>query len=162
MTKTATSGGVRRVEASLVRLQEPPWDGIYRVVIGFLIFPMSSAVLGKEASGWSLAALFVGMLFTLRLGPAVLRKLLPFSGEVLGTWAKRRQIAKRYDSYQWRKLFWIGIGLIVHAVAFDGFWTARMVLASTCLASGLIGTLTWRAHRARHESWPGRAEPRLS
>src|ERR1700722_6836352 len=119
MTKTGTSDAVRPLERWLVRLEDRPWEGVYRVVIGFLTIPASSALLGAHGSGWSLTACFLAVLFTLRLGPAVLRKLVPFSGAVLAVWAKRRQIAKRYDSYQWKKLFWIGIGLTVYVVAFD-------------------------------------------
>jgi len=42
--------------------------------------------------------LFIGLLVALRVGPAVLRMVLPFSRETKDIWFRRRQIAKRYDS----------------------------------------------------------------
>src|SRR5262249_13078902 len=83
------------------------WVGaFYRVGSGYLIVPTWSYALG-QGSGWSLIVFFAGVLLALRVVPAVLRKVLPFDAEVRTIWADRRQMAKRVDSYQWRKLFWI-------------------------------------------------------
>jgi hypothetical protein len=153
MTDAVTAGGVRPLERWLLCLEEPPWVWIYRAVIGFLTFPAASALMGGNASLLSLTAFFLGILFTVRFGPAVLRRLLPLSSAVLETWAKRRRIAKRYDSYQWQKLFWYGVGLEAQALAFDDrFQASQMALASLCLVFGLIGLLRWRAGGARTTS----------
>lgn len=51
----------------------------------------------------------------LRLVPAVLRRIFPFSSEAKDLWFQRRNLGKRYDSYQWQKLFWLGLGMLPYA-----------------------------------------------
>jgi len=84
------------------------------------------------------------LLIGLRVGPAVLRKLLPFSAEAKQIWLDRRQIAKKYDSYQWQKLFWVGLGLLPYANAGGGLKAGEMVLTAICLIRGCAGLLIWR------------------
>jgi len=74
---------------------------------------------GFDAPGWSLACFFLAGLFLLRLVPAILRRLLPFSAETQEVWRERRKLGKRYDSYQLRKLLWIGVGIGLN-VLFSG------------------------------------------
>ena len=116
------------------------------MLVGFLIVPTAAALLGR-ASGWSLGVFFLAVLASLRLAPAVARRLLPLSSETLDICKARRHMAKRYDSYQWRKLFWIGIGLTAYLVAYGRFGTGPVVLASTCLALGAAGMVTWHTMR---------------
>ncbi len=78
---------------------------------------------------WIDLVLFLALLIGLRVVPAVLRELLPFSAEAKQIWFDRRQIAKRYDSYQWQKLFWVGLGLLPYAVN-GGLRTGEAVLTA--------------------------------
>jgi hypothetical protein len=80
----------------------------------------------------------------LRLVPAVLRKFLSFSDPVRMLWAERRMMAKRYDSYQWQKLFWVSIGLVAYIRWSGQSRTSWMILALTCLSAGAIGMARWR------------------
>jgi hypothetical protein len=59
-------------------------------------------------------------------------------------WAQRRQLAKRYDSYQWRKLFWIGCGLGQYILVSGDFQTPRILVCSVCLVTGALGQIRWR------------------
>src|SRR5262249_50691567 len=102
---------VRAHDRILLLIEQPPWSALYRMGVGIAMVPLFSRLSGGNASEWWLVAWFVGTLFALRLMPAVLRKALPFSSATKAVWYKRRQDAKRYDSYQWTKLLWIGIGL---------------------------------------------------
>ena len=63
-----------------------------------------------------MACFLLAGLFLLRLVPAALRRLLPFSTETQDVWRERRRLGKRYDSYQWRKLLWIGLGISLNVL----------------------------------------------
>jgi hypothetical protein len=131
-------------ERLLIRLDTSPWDAIYRAVIGFSI-PLSTSHLGgQDASGWASVGLLLAVLLTLRVFPAAVRKSAPFSDRVRRVWAERRYLAKRHDSYQWRKLFWIGAGSSLYTVFSGHFVTAWIVVALLCLISGAIGLVRWR------------------
>jgi hypothetical protein len=128
----------------LVRLDQPPWSALYRIAIGYVMLPLFSRLFGTDAAGWCLVLWFLGVLFTLRLLPAVLRKGLPFSRELRTLWFERRQTAKRFDSYQWQKLIWFGIGLAGYAVLSGHSGGLVDALIVFCLLSGGVGVLLWR------------------
>jgi hypothetical protein len=148
MMQNAIASVTNPFERLLLRLERPPIDGLYRALLGFSFFPLLTRIVGENPSGWTLLASFFGLLFTIRLVPALLRKVLPFSGAVKAAWAEQRKTAKRYDSYQWRKLFWFGVGLACHSLFLGGFEASRVILISTCLAAGALGLGMWRV-RAR-------------
>jgi hypothetical protein len=66
------------------------------------------------------------------------------SVEAKKLWAERRNIGKQHDSYQWQKLFWIGLGLLPYAVAGDGLRTGQLAMMLICLVGGGAGLLFWR------------------
>ena len=139
-------------ERVLVALDRGAPGALYRVGVGFLMVPAWSRAIGKPESGWSLIVFFVGVLLGLRVVPAVLRKVLPFSAAVRTIWADRRQMAKRFDSYQWQKLFWIGIGLALFALQSGQRFPALLALTGTCLVTGAAGVLIWQYRVARHQA----------
>jgi len=163
MTPTAPTG-TAWPERLLLQLDQWPLSTAYRVAIGASIAPIASAIAGATASAWWLLACLVVVLLSLRVGPAVARKAFPFSQAALQVWAARRKIAKRYDSYQWQKLFWIGIGLLGYTLAVDGVRTQRLVLGAVCLVAGAAGGLAWRSTTARAErgKWVARDERGLA
>ncbi|QDW36635.1 hypothetical protein FFI89_005475 [Bradyrhizobium sp. KBS0727] len=114
------------------------------MALGLCIPPVFRALSGGADRIWIDLALFLALLIGLRVGPAVLRKVLPFSAEAKQIWFNRRQIAKRHDSYQWQKLFWVGLGLLPYAVAGGGLRTGEWVLTAICLIGGGAGLLIWR------------------
>jgi len=137
------------IESVAVRLDQAPWAPLWRFVLGWSIV---AAWIGATRDARRTAAFivfFLGVLFAVRLVPAVLRKLLPFSASAQAIWAERRRFAKRFDSYQWQKLFWIGLGctvyLSVSAGAAGGLWPVAIL----CLASGASGLMTWRFRKAQ-------------
>jgi len=144
MTKITASNAVGMMESVLVRLEEPPFSQISRILIGFLLQPAVARLSTRDVAAPSLIGAFLGTLVALRILPAVLRKLLPFSQPTQTRWAERRVIAKRYDSYQWQKLLWIGIGLGSYAVLFGPAARSHIALAAICLVSGLLGLIAWR------------------
>lgn len=137
-------------EHILALLELPPWSALYRIGVGAALIP-TYAYLFDTRTSWQVALWFVCILILLRLIPAVIRKVLPFSRELKSVWSERRMMAKRFDSYQWQKLLWIGIGMGGSGLLLDQ--TSKMSTALTvfCLTSGVIGIFVFRHRTARSE-----------
>src|SRR5467141_259383 len=131
-------------ERFLINLDSWPWSAISRVAFGLCIPPVFGALSGGPDWVLTSLALFLGLVVVLRVFPVVLRRVLPFSVEAKELWAERRNIAKRHDSYQWQKLFWIGLGLLPYAVIGDGLRNGELVVTLICLIGGSAGLLFWR------------------
>lgn len=131
------------LEQLLIGLETRPWDILYRAILGFVTL----AVFARWQAGWRpewlLGALLLAVLLALRVLPAVARKLLPFSQATQQIWAARRQLAKRYDSYQWQKLWAFGAGLAAYILISQQFSSSRMLISGACTAGGLAGAMRW-------------------
>jgi hypothetical protein len=149
---------MRYFEQFLVKLDSGPSSAIFRVALGLGIVPAFRAISWGADQVWTSLVLFAGLLIALRLVPAVLRHGLPFSVEAKSIWFERRQIAKRYDSYQWQKLFWVGVGMLPYAVVGSGLRAGEQVLLLICLLGGGAGLLIWRRVNAAP---PGKKSARL-
>lgn len=145
MNKTS-QGHIRPVEKLLLNAEKPPWNAIYRAAVGFLSLSLFFRWRGNEGSPGELALFFLGILLMLRLVPAILRHGLPFSNSVKAAWKQQRQFAKRFDSFQWRKLFWIGLGQLAYLLTSGGLsqWRADVILTLFSLATGGIASVVWR------------------
>lgn len=88
-------------------------------------------------------AFFLGLLIALRVVPALVRLALPFSAAAKEIWASRRALAKRYDSYQWQKLFWVGLGLLPHVATAGELQRGEILVTLVCLIGGSVGLLIW-------------------
>lgn len=135
---------MKQLERFLVDLDSGPSSAVSRVALGLCIPPAFRALSGGVDRIWIDLALFLALLIGLRVGPAVLRKVLPFSAEAKQIWSDRRQIAKLHDSYQWQKLFWVGLGLLPWTIAGGGLKAGEIVLTAICLIGGAAGLLIWR------------------
>lgn len=120
------------------------WHAVYRLVIGFCLVPVAGWWWGDGAATWRLVLSFLFVLVMLRIVPAVVRHVLPFPQDVKAEWARERLLAKRFDSYQWRKLLWLGLGLVAHLLIAGRALAVPSILALTCLVGGGLGTLRWR------------------
>src|SRR5258708_36552221 len=98
----------RTVDKLFLSLDEGAFGALYRVLIGFTTIPVMRFLLGSDRSDWTLVPFLLLVLALLRVAPAVVRKVVPFSAELREAWSGRRRTAKLYDSYQWGKLMWIG------------------------------------------------------
>jgi len=130
------------LERYLVGLETPPWNAIWRFALGLSLPPLFSLMAGTRPPAWAELALFVAVLIALYLVPAALRRLLPFSAEARAIWSARRDVARWHDSYQWRKLFWIGLGLSPYALI-GGLDRGEWLIALVCLIGGGAGLLLW-------------------
>lgn len=125
-------------------LEAPPWLALYRLAIGFCLVPLGAWWHGGAGSGWHLLPVLLMVLLALRLVPALVRRLLPVSEDLRLHWARRRLLAKRFDSYQWRKLVWFGLGLAAYLAVVGQAPGVPTALAVACLIVGGFGTLRWR------------------
>ena len=127
----------------LISIDRSPFDAVLRCLLGFVCIPLL-LFLGMDVhSGWILTTGLLLLMLSLRIVPVVLRKLLPLSPEVKAVWAERRNIAKRYDSFQWQKLFFIGIGLVCYMLVSRQMFTSTIAVSSLCIVFGAIGLVRW-------------------
>jgi hypothetical protein len=145
MRKSESASKVGTVDKFLLRLDEGALGAMYRVLIGFITIPMMRLLLGSDGSDWTLVPFLLLVLLLLRLALAVVRKVVSFSAEVREAWSARRRTAKLYDSYQWRKLVWIGAGLALYVVISGQYGPMQIALSMLCLFTGAGATLKWRA-----------------
>jgi hypothetical protein len=145
---TSIRGPLRRLEKVLGRVEMLPWCGLYRVAIGFCLVPLFVRYRGA-GSDWRLLPFFIAVLLILRLVPAAVRRLVPFSAELQAQWFRQRLLGKRFDSYQWSKLVWFGLGIMLYVDIFDLMGPAPAVLAFACLLLGSLGMLVWHRHGRR-------------
>ena len=129
----------------LVAIEEFPWCALYRMLAGYLMVPVYGALNGGDLCGAKFLIWFSGVLVGLRLLPALIRKAVPFPDQVKAAWAERRQLAKEFDSYQWQKLLWFGVGMSGYISIGRPLGAAPKLLAVFCLISGGIGLLVWRS-----------------
>ncbi|HXF52637.1 MAG TPA: hypothetical protein VNK52_00805 [Hyphomicrobiaceae bacterium] len=143
------------IERFLLEIDEGVFGALYRAIIGFAALPAMRLLLGDGASDWFIVPFLLAILLALRLVPAVLRKLLAFSQPVQEVWAARRRLAKQYDSYQWRKLLWIGVGLALYTALSGQFSTGGLATSAFCILGGALGTVRWWAvAAANNEAQP--------
>jgi hypothetical protein len=136
------------IEHPIVKLDEQPWHAIVRIAIGFAVIPAWQLVFGAQPRGWTLIAWFLVVLVGLRAGPLIIRRALPVSADTRVIWASRRETGRKYDSYQWQKLFWIGLGLAAHALAAGERSTPVLALTAVCLIGGAGGVAVWSRRAA--------------
>ena len=129
----------------LLGLDEGVFGAVYRMLIGFLTIPAMWLLLGSDGSGWSLIPFLLLVLLLLRVGLAVVRKVVPFSAQLKEAWSVRRRTAKLYDSYQWRKVMWIGIGLALYVGLSGRYWPLQVALSVFCIVAGAWGAVRWGA-----------------
>ncbi len=130
-------------ERCVVLLDQYPWSIGTRIGLGFMIPYVLPQLCDNEQRVGCLIGSFVAILFFLRLGPVMVRRLMPFSKEVHLIWGERRQLAKRFDSYQWQKLFWMGIGMAGYAMIWGNVGNVIGALIVFCLIGGGLGALFW-------------------
>jgi hypothetical protein len=133
------------LERALVNLDDGALGALYRVAIGFLTLPVMYLLLGNDTSDWAVVPFLMLVLLLLRILPAIIRKLIPFSNAAREAWAARRSAAKRYDSYQWRKLLWIGVGLALWTAVSGQGSLVPVLVSSVCLLAGAAAEMRWRA-----------------
>lgn len=139
-----SSSPMSALDRALLAVETFPWSALYRAAIGYALIPLPIALTAEMDDSWVMVLWFLAVLGSLRLVPALIRKAWRFSPELSARWQERRMMAKRWDSYQWRKLFWIGIGLGAFIVSNDRWTVPLTALAVFCFAGGTAGLVIFR------------------
>ena len=132
---------------------------LVRAALGYFVVPLWSYATGVSTPDWTLLPFFLGVLVASRLVPGVLRKVVKFPEAVCAVWTERRQLAKRFDSFQWQKLLGIGVGLLLYAVVTSNRSPVLFGLAGACLATGAGALVIWRREAAAHAVKLGAPRP---
>jgi hypothetical protein len=119
---------------------------VLRVALGIRVVRVV-AVVNPLADAWTMSAYALAMLFGAKAFAAVLRRIVPASTVVRTHWEWRRTLARHYDSYQWRKLLWFGIGIMMADAPRWPHTTAPLALGLACIAAGVAAEIVWRRHR---------------
>ncbi len=80
---------MKSLEQFLVRLDSGPWSAAFRAALGFCVPEVLRLLSGGRDQIWLSLVLFMGLLVALRVGPAILRMILPFSREAKDIWFQR-------------------------------------------------------------------------
>ena len=131
-------------ERVVLRLDEFPWSALLRAGIGFVMLVLFSSFFGRAYDGWDLILWVLGVLLALRLIPAMARHFFSFSPATKAVWSERRQLAKRFDSYQWQKMFWLGVGFASYMVTSGKLGVLGWEVTVSALISGAVGIVMWR------------------
>jgi hypothetical protein len=119
---------------------------LLRILLGILLVT-AVEIAHPEAGCWMMSALLLVMLFAVKVIAAVARRVVSPSALVQAHWEWRRDLARNYDSYQWRKLLWFGVGIMMGgALRWPGTRT-QWVLGAVCFAAGGVAEILWRRHR---------------
>lgn len=132
------------IDEALLALDVGFFGAFYRGLIGFATIPTMRLLMGDDGSNWTLVPFLLFVLLLLRIVLAVVRKVVPFTSELQEAWSVRRRMAKLYDSYQWRKLLWIGAGMTCYVVFSGWCGLVPSALSIFCLVAGASATVRWR------------------
>jgi hypothetical protein len=139
----ATTNTFSQMGKLILGLETLPWNILYRVAIGYGVMPIAIFLHGATPSLSQLFLVLLAILLSLRIVPGVLRRVMPVSRDVKAVWAERRALAKRYDSYQWQKLFGIGVGWAAYLFLHRRTSGAPVALAAACVVAGAVGLMFW-------------------
>jgi hypothetical protein len=144
MVGTASKPELSQIEKFLLALDVGTPGALYRMLLGAMTVPAERMLSGGDDSALCLSLLLLGVLVVLRVGASVIRRFLPHGAELKEAWSVRRRTAKYFDSYQWRKLLWFGLGLAAYISLSTTYTRPSVSLATFCVAAGAAGSLRWR------------------
>jgi hypothetical protein len=132
----------------LIQLDVFPVGALLRAGVGYALMPTLRYVLGPGSSDWRIVPWFIAVLVSFRVLPAVLRTVVRFPPTTRTVWVERRVLAKRFDSYQWRKLVWFGVGMAANAAIWGDFDAVPLAFTAAVIVAGCLGEYAWRRYGA--------------
>jgi len=131
------------LERTLISFDVGVPGAVLRIALGFLLMPALQR-LRLDPRPWTVVAALLVMLFAVKVFAAVGRCVVQATNVVRQHWEWRRNLARYHDSYQWRKLVWVGIGLLIGAVLGSPGTTIQWVLGAVCCMAGGAAEVLWR------------------
>jgi hypothetical protein len=129
------------LEKGLINFDVRVSGAVLRIALGFILVP-ALQLLGIEPGPWTVIVSLLAMLFAVKVVAAVGRRVVPASDVVRSHWEWRRNLARYHDSYQWRKLLWIGI-MMCAALGSPGT-KIQWLIGAVCFLAGGVAALFWR------------------
>lgn len=133
------------MERFLVSIDVGLPGAILRIALGLLLLPAVRWIDG-EPGPWTTVVAFPAMLFGVKVAAAMARRMVASTEFVRSHWEWRRHLARDFDSYQWRKLGWYGVGLLLGGLAGMPGSKTQLALGTCCLLAGAAGEGFWRGH----------------
>jgi hypothetical protein len=130
----------------LLNLDIGPLGALARVALGAAFAVVFGAWRPGARPGTAAAAL-AAVLFGLKAATAVARRLVPAPPLVRAHMEWRRNLARLHDSYQWRKLLWLGLGMVAAAAALGRTDGWELPLGAACVLGGVAAEVVWRRKR---------------
>jgi hypothetical protein len=127
----------------LLNLDVGPVGALARVALG-AAFAITLGVFGPGVRPGGAAAALAAVLFGLKAATAVARRLFPAPPLVRAHMEWRRNLARFHDSYQWRKLLWLGLGIVAAAAALGRTAGWEIPIGAACVLSGALAEVVWR------------------
>lgn len=116
---------------------------VWRIALGLFLVPLLR-IAGLDPTLQGVFGALLAILFSVKVVAAVARRVIPASSDTKAVWQWRRDAARIYDSFQWRKLLWFGCGLMLGAVVFDFGSRVQWLVGGTCFVAGAVAEFLWR------------------
>lgn len=136
-----------RIDAMILSIDGPAGGAVWRAVAGCVTAALQCHYLESRGHTVSLLGVALVVLLMMRVGAAVLRRIVPASPTVKAAWASRRLAGRRYDSFQWRKLLGFGLGVVAYQSAASTCARDAVVTGFVIVVAGLLGEFFWRRAR---------------
>jgi hypothetical protein len=127
----------------LLNLDVGPIGALARMALGAAFAVALGAWRPGVRPGGAAAAL-AAVLFGLKAATAVARRVFPAPPGVRAHMEWRRNLARFHDSYQWRKLLWLGLGMVAAAAALGRTRGWEIPLGAACVFGGAVAEVVWR------------------
>ncbi len=128
----------------LRNLDVGPMGALWRLLFG-AAFALALSTWVPGASLACAATSLAVALFVMKAFAAVARKVVPATARTRDEWALRRAVAANRDSYQWRKLLWVGLGILAVVVVTGWRPGSLAALGGACVAAGAVAEIAWRS-----------------
>ena len=116
---------------------------LLRIILGILLV-LVVGDLSPAASPWTMTAYLLVLLFAIKVFASVARKAVAPSSLVRSHWEWRRNLARYYDSFQWRKLLWFGIGILLAGALRWPETRTEWIVGLSCVVAGAAAEVFWR------------------
>jgi fatty acid desaturase len=144
MKTTSQTLTMSRFDELIMRLDLFPLGAIWRTLVGYVMIPAATFIGIDVRPWWRLVPFILGFLIAIRITFGLIRKAVPFSAAIQNVWSERRVMAKRYDSFQWQKFLWFGIGLMAYMFLSRDRNIQQLIVSLACTLCGVLGFVRWR------------------
>jgi hypothetical protein len=131
------------IKRILLHVDVGPAGAALRFALGFAFARVGASAL--PGVGWATQAGALALaLFGVKVAAAVARRFAGATPQVKAAWEWRRNLARFHDSYQVRKLLWIGAGILAAGWIPSPAHPWGAGLGGACVVAGVLAEVVWR------------------